>query len=140
MKGNSPNQHQLNLFSQPLKDLLNPKHPLYQLGQKIPWDEIEDHFSALYSHTGRPAKAIRLMVSLLILKQLYNLSDETVVERWVENPYFQYFSGEMFFQWQMPVHPTDFVLFRKRIGEEGVKKILQVSINLHGKRHKRKRL
>jgi IS5 family transposase len=138
MKGNSPNQHQLNLFSQPLKDLLNPKHPLYQLGQKIPWDEIEGHFSALYSHTGRPSKAVRLMVSLLILKQLYNLSDETVVERWVENPYFQHFSGEMFFQWQMPVHPTDFVLFRKRIGEEGVKKILQVSINLHGKKTQEK--
>lgn len=68
MKGNSPNQHQLNLFSQPLKDLLNPKHPLYQLAQKIPWDEIEEQFSALYSHTGRSTKAIRLMVSLLILK------------------------------------------------------------------------
>ncbi|MGA1864376.1 MAG: transposase [bacterium] len=123
MKGQSPNQHQLNLFSKPLKDFINLRHPLSQLAEKIPWNEIEDHFKDLYSDTGRPAKPIRLMVSLLILKQLYNLSDETVVERWVENPYFQYFSGEMFFQWEIPVHPTDFVLFRKRIGEKGVKTI-----------------
>ena len=106
MKGKSPGQRQLGLFSQPLRELLNPQHSLYQLGEKIPWDRIEDQFSDLYSHTGRPAKSIWLMVSLLILKQLYNLSDETVVERWVENSYFQHFSGESFFQWQMPVHPT----------------------------------
>ncbi|MGA1842340.1 MAG: IS5 family transposase [bacterium] len=138
MKGQSPNQHQLNLFSKPLKDFINPRHPFSQLAEKIPWNEIEDHFKDLYSDTGRQAKPIRLMVSLLILKQLYNLSDETVVERWVENPYFQYFSGEMFFQWEIPVHPTDFVLFRKRIGEVGVKKILQISIRLHGKKAQEK--
>lgn len=138
MKGQSPNQRQLNLFSKPLKDFLNPRHPLLQLAEKIPWNEVEDLFNGLYSDTGRPAKPIRLMVSLLILKQLYNLSDETVVERWVENPYFQHFSGEMFFQWDIPVHPTDFVLFRKRIGEQGVKKILQISIALHGKKAQEK--
>jgi len=73
------------------------------------------------------------MVSLLILKQIYNLGDETVIERWVQNPYWQYFSGEREFQWNKPVEPSDFVHFRKRIGKEGVKKILQVSIQLHGK-------
>lgn len=78
------------------------------------------------------------MVSLLILKKLYNLSDETIVERWVENPYFQFFSGESVFQWNFPCHPTDLVYFRKRIGEEGVEKILKVSIDLHGKRAKEK--
>jgi len=78
------------------------------------------------------------MVSLLILKQLYNLSDESMVDRWVENPYFQFFSGETVFQWSFPCHPTDLVYFRKRIGEEGVKKIFQVSIDLHGKKAKEK--
>jgi IS5 family transposase len=78
------------------------------------------------------------MVSLLILKQLYNLSDETIVERWIENPYFQFFSGESLFQWNFPCHPTDLVYFRKRIGEDGVEKIFQVSIELHGKKAKEK--
>ena len=78
------------------------------------------------------------MVSLLILKQLHNLSDESVVARWVENPYYQFFSGETVFQWKFPIHPTDLVYFRKRIGKPGVEKIFQVSIELHGKKAKEK--
>jgi len=78
------------------------------------------------------------MVSLLILKQLYNLSDESMVERWVENPYFQFFSGDTVFQWSFSCYPMDLVYFRKRIGEEGVKKIFQVSIDLHEKKAKQK--
>lgn len=138
MKGKSPDKKQLDFFSQPLEKLLNPRHPLYRLADIMPWDEFEDAFSDLYSHTGRPSEPIRQMVSLLILKQLYNLSDETVIERWVENPYCQFFSGEVYFQWEYPCDPTDLVLFRKRIGEQGVEKILQVSIKLHGKKSKEK--
>lgn len=67
-----------------------------------------------------------------------DLSDETMVERWVENHYFQFFSGESVSQWNFPCHPTDLVYFRKRIGEEGVEKILKVSIELHGKRDREK--
>jgi IS5 family transposase len=138
MKGNSPDPTQLHLLKQPLENLINPKHPLCTLTKRIPWKEIEHHFSGLYANTGRPAKPIRLMVSLLILKQLYNLSDESMVDRWVENPYFQFFSGETVFQWSFPCHSTDLVYFRKRIGREGVKKIFQVSIDLHGKKAKEK--
>lgn len=134
MKAKSSDQDQLRLFSQPLEKQLNPKHPLYILSQRIPWDVFDESLAALYSNTGRPAKPIRLMASLLILKQLYNLSDESVVERWVENPYYQFFSGESYFQWEFPIHPTDLVLFRKRIGEKGAEKILQASIELHGKK------
>jgi len=134
MKSSSPDQNQTTLFTMPLKDLLNPKNGLYQLGDKIPWEEIEKEFSKHYAKEfGRPAKPIRLMVSLLILKQLSGLGDETVVEQWVQNPYWQYFSGENLFQWKFPVEPSDLVHFRKRIGESGVQKILEVSIRLHGK-------
>jgi IS5 family transposase len=138
MKGKPLDTSQFNLYRQHLENLVNPKHPLCKLAKRIPWYDLEDHFADLYHHSGRPAKPIRLMLSLLILKQLYNLSDETIVERWVENPYFQFFSGESVFQWNFPCHPTDLVYFRKRIGEEGVEKILKVSIALHGKRAKEK--
>lgn len=134
MKGKSPDPSQLSLLPQRLEDLVNPRHPLYKLSKKMPWAEIDKHFSDLYHHSGRPAKPVRLMVSLLILKQLYNLSDESIVERWVENPYYQFFSGETLFQWEFPCHPTDLVYFRKRIGEEGMEKILKVSIDLHGRK------
>jgi IS5 family transposase len=133
MKSSCPDQKQTNFLYQGLKEMLNPKEGLYQLSEKIPWEAIEKEFEKYYKDFGAPAKPIRLMVSLLILKQIYNIGDEPVVERWVENPYWQYFSGEREFQWNMPVEPSDLVHFRKRIGEEGVKKILSISIKLHGK-------
>lgn len=136
MKGKPPDRAQSNLFQQRLHELVDPDHRLCKLANQIPWDVFENYFSDLYSNSGRPAKAIRLMVSLLILKQLENLSDEVAVEKWVENPYYQFFSGEEFFQWEFPCHPTDLVYFRKRIGEDGAKKILEISIKLHGKKTK----
>lgn len=133
MKSNSPNQHQESFLYQGLKEILNPKNPLYQLTAKIPWETIEKEFSKYYVDFGRPAKPIRLMVSLLLLKQMNNLGDETVIAQWVENPYWQYFSGEKEFQWKFPVEPSDLVHFRKRISEEGMLKILEISISVHGK-------
>jgi IS5 family transposase len=102
------------------------------LAKHIPWQRFEDEFSGRYSQAGRPAKPIRLMVGLMMLKQLENLSDERVVEAWVANPYFQAFCGETRFQWQFPCNPSDFVNFRKRIGEEGTRLIFEVSVALHG--------
>lgn len=133
MKSNSPNKDQRSFLYQTLEEMLNPKEPLYKLANSIKWSELEKEFEKYYINFGRPAKPIRLMVSLLILKQLYNLGDETVVGQWVQNPYMQYFSGEREFQWKFPIEPTDLVHFRKRIGEDGVKKILEISIKLHGK-------
>lgn len=132
MKGKSPNPNQLSFLNQRLADQLNPKHSLYRLAERIPWEIFEKEFAKHYSHTGRSAHPIRLMVGLLILKQLRNLSDEAVVEHWVESGYYQFFCGETFLQWDFPCHPTDLVYFRKRIGEKGIEKIFQVSIELHG--------
>ncbi len=132
MKGNSPHRTQTTLF-QNLEDLLNPEESLYKLSNKLPWEELEKEFARLYSKIGRPSKPVRLMVSLLLLKQIYNLGDETVVSAWVHNPYWQYFSGYTTFQWKFPIEPTDLVHFRKRIGKEGLEKILKMSIDLHGK-------
>ena len=81
------------LFSN-LSDMLNQSHPLYQLADKIDWGKFETAFQPLYCQdNGRPGKPIRLMCGLLILKQLRNLSDESLVEQWSENAYYQYFCG-----------------------------------------------
>lgn len=116
-----------------LKEQLNPKHSLYQLANTIDWRSIEADFAEYYVDFGRPAKPVRLMVSLLILKQLDNLSDETVVSKWIENPYYQYFSGETQFQWSMPCDPSDLVHFRHRVGRQGIEKIFGLSVHLQGK-------
>ncbi|MBC7534598.1 MAG: transposase [Ferruginibacter sp.] len=72
---------------------------MFLLAHKINWSVFEDNFKKHYSETmGKPAKPIRLMVSLLILKHVRNLSDENLVEHWSENLYYQYFGGEQFFQ------------------------------------------
>ncbi len=90
MQSKKSNRNQLNFLSPTLTEQLNSRQELYLLSQQIAWSYFEEAFGSLYSHVGRPAHSIRLMVSLLILKSLYNLSDEVLVEqRWEMNPYFQ---------------------------------------------------
>jgi IS5 family transposase len=116
------------LFSS-LDDLLNQHHPLYKLSHKINRQVFEGSFTPLYSSgNGRPAKPIRLMCGLLILKHLRNISDESVVEQWSENAYFQYFCGMHEFVPSFPCNASELVHFRKRIGEKGIELILAESI------------
>jgi transposase, IS5 family len=126
-------KNQLGFYSS-FEEQLDHQHPLYKLANAINWQTFETAFSKHYSENmGAPAKPIRLMVSLLILKQLRNLSDDSVVEQWAENSYYQYFSGETFFSSSQPCVSTELVEFRKRIGEEGVELIFKESIRVNGK-------
>lgn len=123
--------HQLEMFNS-IGDQLNQKHPLYLLANKIRWIIFDEAFEQYYcSDNGRPAKPIRLMVSLCILKHLRNLSDESVVEQWAENMYYQYFSGEYKFIAATPCVPTELVMFRERIGSAGMELILKESIRIN---------
>ena len=90
--------------------------------------------STVLHQIGAPAKPIRLMAGLLILKQMFNKSDEVIVEEWKQNPYYQFFTGSSHFEWDLPCDPTDLVYFRKRIGEDGVKVIFSSSLELHQKK------
>jgi IS5 family transposase len=92
----------------------------------------------LYGAVGRPSIPIRTIVGLLLLKQIYDLGDETVMDRYIDSPYFQHFCGEIYFQYTYPFDPSDFVHFRKRIGKEGMEKIFKQSIGLFGKDKVRK--
>ncbi len=130
MKGKSPNQNQKNLFRPILKDIINPNHELVILANQINWKDFEDSFSPLYSHTGQPGMPIRMMVGLLLLKRIYDKGDETIMEQWLQNPYYQYFCGEVEFQWDYPCDPSDLVHFRNRIGKEGAEKIFQSSVTI----------
>lgn len=128
----SPATHpQSSLFG--IVSQLDSAHPLLALGQALDWSSLEAGFSPLYSDKGRAAKPIRLMCGLLMLKQLYNLSDESVVEQWRMNPYYQVFCGASEFQTAVPCHATELVKFRQRIGVAGVKRLFGLSVSLHGK-------
>ena len=130
----TPKRKQFSMVYPDLLDQLDPKSPLLQLAHKIPWEVFEREFTPLYAGVGRPAKRIRLMVGLLILKQVENLSDERVVAAWVQNPYYQAFCGEEHFRWTFPCAPSELVHFRKRIGESGAELILKVSAGVHGEK------
>jgi IS5 family transposase len=120
-----PKNPQLEIFKTILTSFIYPDHKLCLLAKEIDWSSLEKEFAHLYGNTGRPSIPIRTIVGLLILKQMYNLGDETVVERYLENPYWQNFCGEVHFQYKLPFDPSDFVHFRKRIGEEVMKKIFK---------------
>jgi IS5 family transposase len=115
-------------FRMRLEQMLDQRHALYRLGVEIDWDVVEERFEKFYSEEGRPGIPIRLMVGLHYLKHAFNESDETVVERWVENPYWQYFCGEEYFRHELPIDPSQMTRFRDRIGEEGCEFMLNLTI------------
>lgn len=133
MQGKPSNISQGQFLCEGLAQMLNPKEALYQLAHAIDWATLDKEFSQYYVDFGRPAKPTRLMISLLLLKQMFDKGDETVVEEWQQNPYWQYLSGVETFQWKVPCEPSDLVHFRNRIGQAGMKRIFEVSVSLHGK-------
>ena len=127
-----PAQPQLEMFKTVLTSFINSEHELCLLAKTIDWDRLEKEFAPLYGTVGRPSVPIRKIVGLLLLKQMYNMGDETVVERYLENPYWQHFCGEVYFQYRLPFDPSDFVYFGHRIGAEGMQMIFKQSIDLFG--------
>jgi len=119
MKFKRSSSGQSNFLMPTLAEQCDPWQPLKQLADKLPRKSFEEAFADLYCEEGRPAKPIRLMVGLLLLKQLENLGDEVVVEHWVRDPYYQYYCVMSEFQWELPCDPSELVYFRRRIGKEG---------------------
>ncbi|WP_228098407.1 IS5 family transposase [Chitinilyticum piscinae] len=117
------------LFRQRLDELVNLRHPLVQLAEHIDWSVFEREWAGLFpSQRGRPALPPRLIAGLLYLQHTFGLSDDDVVWGWVENPYWQLFCGETWFQHQPPIDPSSLTRWRKRIGEEGLEWLLTQTI------------
>ena len=117
-----------------LVDFIDKEHELVLLAKKIDWEYFEQEFSILYSNRGNVSHPIRFMVGCLLLKNLYNLGDETLEQAWIMNPYMQYFCGRVFFEHKFPCDPSNFVHFRHRIGEKGIEKIFAYSVKMHDAR------
>ncbi|WP_341831160.1 IS5 family transposase [Sphingobacterium thalpophilum] len=130
MLGKNP-EKKPELFRPMLVDFIDHEHELVLLSEKIDWNYFEKEFSPLYSKVGNPSHPIRFMVGCLLLKHLYNLGDETLEKAWIMNPYMQHFCGRVFFEHEFPCDPSNFVHFRKRIGEKGIEKIFAYSVRMH---------
>lgn len=130
MKPKKTNHSQGCLFEQRLSEQLNPNHELLVMSRLIDWDPLETHLAYHFSQEeGCPAKPVRLISEIMLLQQMYGLSDEAVVRGWVENPYWQRFCGYDYLQWKFPIHPTTLVKWRRKIGTEGIEKILSLLID-----------
>ncbi len=117
------------LFRSRLDQVINMDHALVKLARTIDWGFLEEKFGAIYKDgAGQPPLPTRLMAGLAILKHTYNLSDEVVCELWIENPYYQYFCGEEFFQHRLPLDRSSMTNWRNRMGEERLQALLQESL------------
>lgn len=122
-------EKQRDLFRAALVNIIDPNHGLVKLSKVVEWDRLDDLFGSTYCpDNGRPGVSTRLMVALHYLKYTHNLSDEDVVATWVENPYWQYFSGMKWFEHELPINASSMTRWRKRIGEAGAEELLKETI------------
>jgi IS5 family transposase len=142
-------------FRARLDAMIDLRHPLAVLATRMPWAQIESNLAPVFarrdragraiegadlfgptmavagtgiSPAGRPRLPIRLMVALLYLKHAYNLSDDAVIERWAQDVYFQFFSGQEYFEARFPCDKAQLSRFRKGLGEAGVEGLLKTTI------------
>jgi len=121
---------QRELFGAHLSELLNREHPLYVLAERIDWSQFDTAIDACYADEfGRPGVNTRLMIGLLYLKYAFDESDESVVARWVENPYWQFFCGLSYMQHELPIDPSSLSKWRKRVGAGRLEKLLEATIH-----------
>jgi IS5 family transposase len=114
-----------------LDQIIDMSHELVKLAQAIDWRFLESRFGEVYSDgPGMPPLPTRLMVGLAILKHTFNLSDEELCARWVENPYFQYLCGEEFFCHKPPFDRSSMTRWRQRMGEDKIVALMQESLHV----------
>jgi IS5 family transposase len=119
------------LFRASLEAIINLRHPLVRLAAEINWDFLAKRFSSVCCvGPGQPPLPTRLVAGLFILKHMHNLSDEALCDRWVENPYFQYFCGEAVFRHELPFDRSSLTRWRQRLGEEQIAALLQESLSV----------
>jgi IS5 family transposase len=131
LKENPKISGQEDLYRARLESLIDLTHELVKMMRLVEWSGLDRDLRPYYcADNGRPGEPIRLMAGLQLLKDMKGLSDEEVCEVWRENPYFQYFCGEEFFQHRLPVEPPSLSIFRKRIGKEGMERLLQETVRV----------
>lgn len=122
-------QKTLEIFKVRLEEIINIEHPLVKLADTINWKNLEEKLSKKYSEKmGAPGKQIRLMVGLQYLKYIYNESDEMIVEKFVENPYYQYFCGNEYFEHSLPIDSSSMTRFRERMGKETIEELFKETV------------
>ena len=131
MKTSYEQSSERDLFREELLQMINSRHPLFKLANEINWRKAEGIVERWFDErSGRPSKSSRLIAGLFLLKYLKNVSDEELAERWVENPYWQYFCGEQYFKHEFPIHPTSMSKWREKMSAEDAQELLELTVEL----------
>jgi hypothetical protein len=94
---------QKDLLRPALEAIINLGHPLVRLAREIDWGFLDGRFASVCTPgVGQPPLPTRLVAGLFILKHMHDLSDEVLCARWLENPYYQFFCGELSFCHRLP--------------------------------------
>lgn len=113
--------------------MLNLDHPLCVRARKIDWIRFEVAFAECYpEEDGAPGKDIRLLVGLHYLKHTFNVSDESLLEPWIENPYWKYFCGFSKMEHTVPLHSTCLAKWRQRVGVDRLIVLLNETVAVGG--------
>src|SRR6202007_2480990 len=119
-------ERQDDLFQPPLEKIINLRHPLVRLAREIDWGFLGGRFASVYGvGPGQPPLPTRLVAGLVLLQHMHNLSDEALCDRWVENPYYQYFCGEQVFRHELPFDRSSLTRWRQRLGEAQLGGVIQ---------------
>ncbi|MFA6125742.1 MAG: transposase [Bacteroidales bacterium] len=133
MLGRTRNKRQLDIFEVPIERFIDRNHEFVIGADHINWESVEEYFKPFYSTRGRPGIPPRKIIGMLLLKERFSLSDEKVLKIWPENPYWQYFCGEVHFQTDKPFTAGELTRFRHRIGETGMEMIRNITFQEFGK-------
>jgi len=121
---------QKDLLLPALDQIIDMGHPLVRLATLIDWNILDDRLSSVcQTGSGQPGLPTRLVAGLFILKHMHNLSDEVLCARWIENPYYQYFCGELSFCRRLPFDRSSMTRWRQRLGEEQLVALIQESLS-----------
>jgi transposase, IS5 family len=122
-------ERQKDLLKPALEDIIDLGHPLARLAREIDWGFLDKRFASVCTAgPGQPPLPTRLVAGLFILKHMHDLSDEVLCARWLENPYYQFFCGELSFSHKLPFERSSLTHWRQRLGEEHLAALLQESL------------
>ena len=122
---------QKDLLRPALEEIIDLGHPLARLGRAIDWTFLDGRFASVCAPgAGQPGLPTRLVAGLFILKHMHDLSDEVLCARWLENPYYQFFCGELSFCHQLPFDRSSLTHWRQRLGEEQLVALIQESLSV----------
>jgi hypothetical protein len=114
-----------------LAEIIDLGHPLVRLAREIDWGFLDQRFANVCAPgPGQPGLPTRLVAGLFILKHMHNLSDEVLGARWLENPYYQFFCGELSFCHQLPFDRSSLTHWRQRLGEDQLVALIQKSLSV----------